>query len=69
MDIEQARTVDMIQAKLRKPFASKRQEQNPEARKLRRARIANYSQQIVEQERNREPVARRTKTDSDVGRR
>ena len=51
LDIEQARTVDTIQAKYRQPFASKRQEQNTEMRKLRRARIANDSQQIAELER------------------
>jgi len=51
LDIEQARTVDAIQAKYRQPFAAKRQEQNTEMRKLRRARIANDSQQIAELER------------------
>jgi hypothetical protein len=50
LDTEQARKVEMIQAKYRPPFASKRQEQNQEARKLRRARIANDSQQMAEQE-------------------
>lgn len=50
LDIDQARKVDAIQAKYRPSFASKRQEQNQEARKLRRARIANDSPQISEQE-------------------
>ena len=50
LNIEQARAVDTIQAKYRAPFASKRQEHNHEARKLRRARIANDSQGIAQQE-------------------
>lgn len=50
LDIAQARKVDMIQAKYRTPFAAKRQDHNLEARKLRRARIANDSRQIAEQE-------------------
>ncbi len=51
LDIEQARQVDAIQAKYRQPFAAKRQERNQELRKLRRARIANDSKQMAEQER------------------
>jgi len=50
LDIEQARQVDAIQAKYRQPFAAKRQDRNQELRKLRRARIANDSKQIAEQE-------------------
>jgi Spy/CpxP family protein refolding chaperone len=50
LNVEQARKVDMIQAKYRPVFASKRQDHNQEARKLRRARIANDSQQIARQE-------------------
>jgi cobalamin biosynthesis Mg chelatase CobN len=50
LDIDQARKVDTIQAKYHTAFASKRQERNREARKLRRARIANDRQQIAEQE-------------------
>ena len=51
LEIEQARKVDAIQAQYREPFAAKRQEQNQEMRKLRRARIDNDSQQMAEQER------------------
>src|SRR5688500_19683817 len=50
LDTEQARKVDTIEAKYRPVFASKRQEHNSEDRKLRRARIANDSQQIAAQE-------------------
>ncbi len=50
LDVEQARQVDAIQAKYRVPFAAKRQVQNQELRKLRRARIANDSKQMAEQE-------------------
>jgi hypothetical protein len=50
LDIEQARKVDMIQARYRQPFAAKRQDHNQEDRKLRRARIANDSKQIAQQE-------------------
>jgi hypothetical protein len=50
LDTEQARKVDTIEAKYRPVFASKRQEHNSEERKLRRARIANDSQQIATQE-------------------
>lgn len=50
LDVEQARQVDAIQAKYRQPFAAKRQERNQELRKLRRARIANDSKQMAEQE-------------------
>jgi Spy/CpxP family protein refolding chaperone len=47
---DQAREVDQIQASYRPRFASKRQERNTELRKLRRARIANDSQQIAQLE-------------------
>jgi hypothetical protein len=50
LDVEQARQVDAIQAKYRVPFAAKRQERNQELRKLRRARTANDSQLIAQQE-------------------
>jgi len=50
LDIEQARQVDMIEAKYRKPSAAKRQQRDAELRKLRRARLANDSQGIAEQE-------------------
>lgn len=50
LDVEQARQVDSIQAKYRQPFAAKRQERNQELRKLRRARIANDSKQMAQQE-------------------
>ncbi|MCW5964595.1 MAG: hypothetical protein KIT83_11200 [Bryobacterales bacterium] len=50
LTIEQARQVDEIQAKHRLQFASKRTERNTELRKLRRARLANDSKTIAEQE-------------------
>jgi len=50
LSVDQARAVDTIQARYHKPFASKRQEQNQELRKLRRARIANDSKLMAELE-------------------
>lgn len=50
LSFDQAREVDTIQARYQKPFASKRQEQNQELRKLRRARIANDSKLMAELE-------------------
>ncbi|MCU0227606.1 MAG: Spy/CpxP family protein refolding chaperone [Bryobacterales bacterium] len=48
LTIEQAREVDAIQETHRRQFASKRQERNAELRKLRRARLANYSKAMSE---------------------
>jgi Spy/CpxP family protein refolding chaperone len=50
LDVEQARKVDMIESKYRKPYSAKRQERDSELRKLRRARIANDSKAIATQE-------------------
>jgi Spy/CpxP family protein refolding chaperone len=50
LSVDQARVVDGIQARYRPPFAAKRQEQNQELRKLRRARIANDSKLMAELE-------------------
>ncbi len=50
LTIEQARETDAIQATHRRLFASKRQERNSELRKLRRAKLANDSKAIAEQE-------------------
>lgn len=41
LDIDQARQVDQIEAKYRKPWAAKRQERNAEFRRMRAAQIAN----------------------------
>lgn len=48
LSVDQAREVDAIQARYRQPFAAKRQVQNQELRKLRRARIANDSKLMAE---------------------
>jgi len=50
LSMDQARQADEIQAAYRPKFAAKRQEQNRELRVLRRARIANDSKQVAEQE-------------------
>lgn len=50
LDVEQARQVDEIQSDHRRQYAAKRGEHNREARKLRRARTANDSEQIATQE-------------------
>ena len=50
LTIDQARQVSEIQAVHRPKFAAKRQQRNTELRKLRRARIANDSQQIAQLE-------------------
>ena len=50
LDVEQARQVDEIQSDYRRQYAAKRGEHNREARALRRARIANDSEQIAAQE-------------------
>lgn len=50
LDVEQARQVDEIQGEYRRLYAAKRGEHNREARALRRARIANDSEQIATQE-------------------
>ena len=51
LDTNQARQVQQIQKKYRREFSSKRQELNRELRKLRRARIANDSRTMAQQER------------------
>ena len=51
LDTNQARQVQQIQKKYRREFSSKRQELNRELRKLRRARIANDSGTMAQQER------------------
>ena len=51
LDTNQARQVQQIQKQYRRKFSSKRQELNREHRKLRRARIANDSSKIAQQER------------------
>jgi Spy/CpxP family protein refolding chaperone len=50
LSVDQAKTVDTIQATYRRPFAAKRQERNAELRKLRRAKLANDSKAIAELE-------------------
>ena len=50
LDVEQAREVAEIQGAYRREYAAKRGEHNREERKLRRARIANDSEQIATQE-------------------
>jgi len=50
LSMEQAKQVDDIQKKYRKPFAAKRQEFNKEMRVLRRAKIANDSAGVARQE-------------------
>jgi Spy/CpxP family protein refolding chaperone len=50
LSMEQAKQVDDIQKKYRKPFAAKRQELNKEMRVLRRANIANDSAAVARQE-------------------
>ncbi|MBL8211326.1 MAG: hypothetical protein JNK87_11470 [Bryobacterales bacterium] len=50
LTMDQARQTDQIQAVYRRQFAAKRTERNTELRKLRRARIANDSAQVVEHE-------------------
>ena len=50
LDVEQARQVAEIQGAYRREYAAKRGQHNTEARKLRRARIANDSEQIAAQE-------------------
>jgi Spy/CpxP family protein refolding chaperone len=47
LDIEQARQVDEIQMVHRRQYAAQRGKTNTEERKLRRARIANDSEQIA----------------------
>ena len=50
LDVEQARQVAEIQGVYRRQYSAKRGQHNTEARKLRRARIANDSEQIAAQE-------------------
>jgi Spy/CpxP family protein refolding chaperone len=50
LDVEQARQVDEIQSQYRREYAAKRGDHNREERALRRARIANDSEQIAAQE-------------------
>lgn len=50
LSTDQARQVYEIQASYRPKFASKRQQRNTELRRLRRAHIANDSQQIAQLE-------------------
>lgn len=50
LDVEQARQVAEIQGGYRREYAAKRGQHNTEARKLRRARNANDSEQIAMQE-------------------
>lgn len=50
LSMDQARQTDAIQAAHRPKFAAKRQDLNRELRVLRRARIANDSKQVAEQE-------------------
>ena len=50
LSVEQARVVGEIQGQYRRTYAAKRGEHNTEARKLRRARLANDSEQIAIQE-------------------
>ena len=50
LDMDQAKAVAEIQAEYRKSKRSVRQELNRESRKLRRARSANDSQAVAEQE-------------------
>ena len=50
LDTEQARQVQEIQKSYRRTFGAKRQEMNRESRKLRRARNANDSALIAQQE-------------------
>lgn len=51
LSMDQARQVDEIQKKYRRPFNAKRQELNKEMRALRRARIANDSGELARLER------------------
>jgi Spy/CpxP family protein refolding chaperone len=55
LTMDQAKQVQEIQMKYRKPHSAKRQERNTQMRKLRRARIANDSQSVAREE----PIARR----------
>jgi len=55
LSVDQARQVQEIERKYHQKFAAKRGERNVELRKLRRARIANDSVQMAEQEK----IARR----------
>ena len=48
LDVEQARQVADIQSGYRREYAAVRGRHNTEARKLRRARIANDSEQIAD---------------------
>ncbi|MEM7413495.1 MAG: Spy/CpxP family protein refolding chaperone [Myxococcota bacterium] len=50
LDVDQAKVVSEIQAKYRKQKRSVRQDLNRESRKLRRARSANDSETIAQQE-------------------
>ncbi len=50
LDVEQARQVAEIQGDSRRQYAATRGRHNTEARKLRRAKIANDSEQIAVQE-------------------
>ncbi len=50
LSMDQAKQVDLIDMKYRKPFAAKRQEFNKEMRVLRRAKIANDSAGLAKQE-------------------
>lgn len=50
LNVEQARQVDQIESRYRKPYSAKRQERNTELRKLRRARLANDAPAIAKHE-------------------
>lgn len=50
LSMDQAKQVHAIQKKYRQPFSAKRQELHRERRKLRRARNANESRQVAQQE-------------------
>jgi Spy/CpxP family protein refolding chaperone len=50
LSMDQAKQIDDIQKKYRKPFAAKRQELNKELRALRRAKLANDSAALARQE-------------------
>jgi len=71
LTMEQAKQVDDIQKKYRKPFAAKRQEYNKEMRALRRANIANDSAGVARQEKitaklRAELVAMRKKENDEI---
>jgi Spy/CpxP family protein refolding chaperone len=50
LDTDQAKKVQEIESKYRRPFAAKRQERNAELRKLRRANLDNDSKAIAQHE-------------------